>query len=163
VKFGVATAIWQSEADLDGFIEAFEAGTLPRNCWTHASHLGIGAAYALRYDEPEALQRLRNGIRQLNSRHGLENSDTVGYHESLTRFWLAIIRGFLRDYRLVHTRAQRRGAVVAVVKAFKDRRDMFRPYWSFDVLASVEARRAWIPPDLRSLPGTAQPPVESCF
>lgn len=141
----------RTEEELDGFVKAFEAGTLPKQAWTHAAHLTIGGFYIFTYNEEEALSRLRAGICHLNTCHGVENSDTGGYHESLTIFWLTIIGQFLGVYRSVYPGAERRDSIEAVVSVFQDRRDLFRNYWSFNVLTSVQARRSWMAPDLLPL------------
>jgi hypothetical protein len=39
-----------------------------------------------------------------------------------------------------------------LVAEFAPRRDLFREYYSFDVVRSVEARRSWMPPDVKRLP-----------
>ncbi len=41
--------------------------------------------------------------------------------------------------------------VSAAANEFALRRDIFKSYWSFDVVKSIEARREWVPPDLRNL------------
>jgi len=37
--------------------------------------------------------------------------------------------------------------VRCVVKEFGSRRDLFKQYYSFDVVGSREARSRWVPPD----------------
>ena len=50
-----------SDAALEGFIQAFEAGSITKVAWTHSAHLTIGGYYALRSPEAEALDSLRKG------------------------------------------------------------------------------------------------------
>jgi hypothetical protein len=143
--------MWRTNEDLEAFMSAFEALSLPKKDWTHAAHLAVGALYCLRYGEHEALGRLRIGIRRLNESHNVENSDTGGYHETLTRFWLTIISRFLGEYNGRHPQASKLSAVHALVERFGTNAGLFRRYWTYDVVSSVEARRRWIEPDATSL------------
>lgn len=136
-----------TEIELKRFVAAFESGSLPKREWTHAAHLAIGAHYAMTYEAEEAMRRLRAGIRHLNGCHGVENSDTGGYHETITRFWLTVIRRFLRDYDAKRPTAAWAERIGAVVGEFQNRRDLFVGYWTFNIVSSTEARRHWIEPD----------------
>ena len=78
----------ESEPAFTDFLTRFQQGTLPRPLWTHAAHLAIGAWHLLSYDENEAIQRVRTGIRHYNECAGIQNTADSGYHETLTRFWL---------------------------------------------------------------------------
>jgi hypothetical protein len=41
---------------------------------------------------------VRAGILRLNTAHGTPNTDTRGYHETITRAYLVLLAGFARDY-----------------------------------------------------------------
>ena len=47
------------------------------------------------------MERMRAGIIHLNSFHGTPNTDTRGYHETITRFWMD------RVHELYETRGNR--------------------------------------------------------
>lgn len=143
-----------TEAGLDDLLAAFENGRLPKSDWTHAAHLTVAACLAFAVDATEAHARLRRGIRSLNACHGVANTECSGYHETLTQFWLAIVREFLYRRRAATPDMGRVSAVEALVIHFGGRRDLFRDYYSFDVVGSREARQAWVVPDLQVLPYT---------
>jgi len=138
---------FRSEDELDALVAAFEALTLPKVQWTHAMHVTIGGCFYLRHGEAGALARLRPGIRRLNESHGVVNSDTHGYHESLTRLWIALIARFLDEYRALHPRTARAAAIQALAESFGHRSRIFKEYWTSDVTSSREARALWQPPD----------------
>lgn len=123
------------------FVAAWETGVLPKASWTHAAHVAVAACYAVRYGG-EAFERTRNGIIRYNESTGTANSDTSGYHETLTRLWASVIA------RFVAGSADPWKAAMAAVRRFGEDRDLHRLYYSFDVVRSTEARRAWVPPDL---------------
>jgi GNAT superfamily N-acetyltransferase len=137
----------RAEQELDLLVAAFADQTLPKSAWNHAAHLRVACCYLLAYDRPEALRRLRTGIRALNDRHGVANSDSSGYHESLTRLWLALISHFVAEYELLHPLPGRVDLARAIVEAFAGRVALAREYWTFDAIRSVAARRTWIAPD----------------
>jgi hypothetical protein len=131
-----------TEETLARFIRDFEQGTLPRSDWTHAAHLAVAAWYLLALAEPQATEQVRNGIRHYNECAGIPNTTDSGYHETLTRFWLGIVSGFLGRGDRSAGRLQQ---VRRVVAEFGSQRDLYRKFYSFDVVQSREARREWVP------------------
>lgn len=137
-----------NDAELDEFLRGFEEGTYPVKQWTHAAHLAMAGGYLTRMSADEALPFLRERIAAYNVAQGGVNTDSSGYHESLTVFWIKLVAAHLAGLDAAMSRVDK---VRSVVETFAPRRDIFREYWSFDVVKSVEARRSWVPPDLRSL------------
>ncbi len=145
---GSHTGITDTEEHLAGFLSAFEQGTWPKTDWTHAAHITVAACYLLAYPLEEATDRMRSGIRRYNECVGTANTDHSGYHETLTVFWMAIVKACLARLPLETPRLD---AVRAVVAELGAKRDLFKEYYSFDVVKSVEARKKWIEPDLQGL------------
>lgn len=132
---------------VDQTARAFCARTLPKAEWTHYAHLRVGLWHLLQYSEDEALDLLRSRIRALNESHGVANSETGGYHESITRFYVWRIARFLDD--------QGRDRPVqelweALLLECGDKSLPFC-YWSRERLLSPEARLQWLEPDLEPL------------
>ena len=139
-----------SEPAFAEFIDQFELGTLPKPIWTHGAHLAVGAWYLVTFPEDIAIGRVRKGIRHYNECVGTQNTADSGYHETLTLFWLGIIVGQLSELPDASRRLtlQEKLMVIRnVVEKFGGQRDLFRQYYSFDVVASREARAGWVPPD----------------
>lgn len=128
------------------FVAAWESGTLPREAWSHAAHVAIGACYAVRFGDA-ALNRTRESILRYNAAVGVENTDTSGYHETLTRFWATVLAGTVRGC------ADEWQAACRAVERYGEDRDLHTLFYSFDVVHSVEARRRWIAPDVRAWRG----------
>ena len=130
-----------SDEAFSAFVAAWELGTLPHGQWSHAAHVSIGACYAVRHGDA-ALAKIREGILRYNDAVGTANTASSGYHETLTRFWAAVIAdavaGFASEWQAARHAVQR----------FGDDRDLPRRCYSFDVVRSVEARRTWVAPDL---------------
>lgn len=125
----------------DDFVERWEAGRLPKREWTHAAHVAAGACYVVRYGD-RAAEELRRGIKRHNAAVGTLDTETSGYHETLTRFWAGVVSRFIQgttDPWIAATRA---------VEGLGETRDLHRLYYSFDVVRDTRARAAWVPPDL---------------
>lgn len=147
-----ATAIAKSEtyssfAEVKKVIEAFEAGTLPRANWTHAAHLTVAFWYLVCYPLPEATARIMAGILRYNESQGVKQTKEGGYHETLTLFWIHVVRQHL-------TTATLDAHLVALLNDLISRCDMRLPlaYYSREFLFSWDARLQWREPDLKALP-----------
>ncbi|HEY9136707.1 MAG TPA: hypothetical protein VIM67_00425 [Terriglobus sp.] len=132
-----------TEAALYGLVQAFEVGTLPKVQWTHAAHVAMGSHYVFLLGEADALTTMRRRVRVYNEAVGTINSTTSGYHETLTRFWIAVLA---RLY-VVHPTTLELAFVQQAVSLYGGRRDLHGAFYEFDVVKSVEARQAWIAPD----------------
>ena len=98
----------RSEAELDDLIDAFEAGMVPRGEWTHRAHLSMALVYLLRYGDDLGPARIRSGILHHNAALNIEQTPTSGYHETITRFYIRVVQGFLRSAEC-HAGAARAG------------------------------------------------------
>ena len=138
---------WPTELELQDLIARFQNATLPASEWTHQAHLVTGLWHVTMFNEVDALNHVRAGIRRLNTAHGTPNTDTRGYHETITRSYLVLLAGFARDH------ADVRGAALAqaLLNSPLAQREALLKYYSKDLLMSVTARRGWVEPDLQSL------------
>ena len=124
---------------------AFIAVALPKSEWTHHAHLAVGT-WQVNADGPEqALATLRTGIRQLNDAHGTANSDSGGYHETITRAYVVLIAEFLG--RAEASDGKLAAHVQALLASPLASRAALLAFYSKSRLFSVEARRDWVEPD----------------
>ncbi|MBI3207509.1 MAG: hypothetical protein HYZ37_01240, partial [Candidatus Solibacter usitatus] len=86
-----------SDETLRSFIARFETGLIPGAEWTHASHVAMAGAYLLRMPAADALELVRKGILNLNAQNKVQETILRGYHESITRVWLATCDAFLQE------------------------------------------------------------------
>jgi len=129
--------------------EGLLSRTLPREEWTHEAHLGATTYLTLRHPEIDLDSELPGIIRSYNESVGGVNSDTEGYHDTITRAYLRGIRLFLEEAdvsRPIHE------LVNELLMSPMGRRDWPLRFWSKERLMSVEARRSWMEPDLGSMP-----------
>ena len=133
---------FDTEESLDCFLAAFEDGTWPSADWKHGHHLVMAACYVFAHGRDAALERARANIPKYNEALGGKNSANSGYHETLTVFWID------RVAETIPKAGSRVNAVRHVVIALAAKRDLWREYYSFDIVKSTEARARYIPPDL---------------
>ena len=138
----------RSNQDIESFIKEFEARTLDKTLWTHEAHLVVAIWYASTYGFETALQLVRENIRLYNEAVGGRNTDTEGYHESITRFWLLVASDFIKNHRSQSI------AVVCedFIASDKAHRNYPLRFYSKERLFSVEARKTWVAPDLKEVP-----------
>jgi hypothetical protein len=136
-----------SNADIDRIGRALLDRSLPKVEWTHAAHFAA-AFWLLRQPDRNAARDMPGFIRAYNEACGVANSDTSGYHETITVASLRAATAWL-DGRPDEPLA----ALLAAFLATRfGRSDWLYAYWSKALLFSVEARRVWVAPDLAPLP-----------
>ena len=128
-----------NERDATRLVDEFERLRLPKPQWTHEAHLVVCRATLQGLDPAGALAHLRGAIRAYNDATGVANTDTSGYHETLTAYYVGAVDAaapLSLDGLLAHPACTRTAPLT---------------HWSRARLFSVEARRAWVEPDLEPL------------
>lgn len=140
---------FHSDAEIAHVGEGLVARSLPRPEWTHEAHLAATTYLLLKRPDIDVDQELPGIIRRYNESVGGVNSDSEGYHETITRAYLHGIRLFLEES---DTSEPLHELVNALLLAQMGRRDWPLRFWSKDGLMSVEARRIYVEPDLAAMP-----------
>ena len=149
------TAKYWTLGEIEGLIQAFENCTLPRSEWTHQAHLIVALWYLTHYSQPEATNCIRVSeaaslklrIQQYNLAQGIKTTKDSGYHETITLFWIEIVRRYLSV-------ATANGSLVDIANGLIDSCGNPRlplEYYSRELLMSWDARRSWVEPDLKPL------------
>jgi hypothetical protein len=121
--------------------------SLPKAEWTHEAHLRAGLWHVLQHGAPAALELLRARISRYNESVGTANTDTSGYHETITRFYVTVIDRFLGAHDAA---APIDDLAAQLIAEHGDRRLPLRCY-SESRLFSPVARRSWVEPDIKSI------------
>lgn len=141
----IATGL--SDADIERIARGVISRTLPKPEWTHAAHFAA-ALWVLTRPELDAARDMPGLIRAYNAATGVANTDTEGYHETITQASLRAARARLDarpDTALSWVLAD-------LLASDLGRSDWLLRHWSRDVLFSPKARREWVGPDLQALP-----------
>ena len=138
-----------SDAEIERIGESLIARTLPRPEWTHEAHLAATAWLLLRRPDIDLDSELPGLIRRYNESVGGVNSDSEGYHETITRLFLHGVRLFLKEADADQPLHQ---LVNELLLSPMGRRDWPLRFYSPERLFSAEARREFVDPDLSALP-----------
>ena len=122
--------------------------SLPKPCWTHAAHFATALWLIACRQDLDASRAMPGFIRAYNEATGVANTDTDGYHETITQASLRAARSFL----LLNPGRSLFETCNALMASPLGRSDWLLVYWSRALLFSVEARRRWVEPDLKPLP-----------
>jgi hypothetical protein len=141
--------LFTSDAEIARLGEGLVARTLARPEWTHEAHLAATTYLLLKRPDIDLDAELPGLIRRFNESVGGVNSDTEGYHETITRAYLRGVRLFLEE---AASNEPLHDLVNELLLSPMGRRDWPLRFWSKDRLMSVEARRNYVEPDLAALP-----------
>ena len=138
-----------TEADIERVAAGVLARTHPYPEWTHAAHFAA-ALWLLRH--PEVL-RAHGGmepvIRRYNDAVGVPNTTTRGYHATITE---ASLRASAQALAEAGPAAPLAPVLAALLTSPLGHSRWLLSHWSEPRLMSIEARRAWLEPDLDALP-----------
>ncbi|HYI40427.1 MAG TPA: hypothetical protein VE053_08930 [Allosphingosinicella sp.] len=129
--------------------EGLLACALRREEWTHEAHLAACCWLVAERPDIAPERELPDLIRRFNESVGGVNSDSEGYHETVTQCFIRAVRVYL-------ARVDPALPLVAKVNGLlcskEGRRDWPSGFYDPATLFSREARLAWVEPDLAALP-----------
>ena len=136
-----------TDTDIEHIALGVMERTLPKAAWTHEAHFAAALFMLARHGD-EAFAMMPGLIRAYNEATNTPNTDTGGYHETITQASLRAARAVLRE---------REGAMLSEALADLMAREFGRSgwllaYWRRETLFSPAARRAWVEPDVQALP-----------
>jgi len=141
--------LFTSDAEIEHLGEGLIARSLSKDEWTHEAHLAATTYLLLKRPDIDLDKELPSLIRRFNDSVGGVNSDTEGYHETITQAFLRGVRLFLEA---ADEREPLHNLVNELLLSPMGRRDWPLRFWSKDRLMSVEARRQFVEPDLAAMP-----------
>jgi hypothetical protein len=125
----------------------FKLCTLPKEQWNHSAHVKVAYLHLQRHTLDETIPILRAGIKALNKAHGVVDTPTRGYHETMTQAWLRVIAAKINQSvpadsaeTFLQSQPQLRQS------------NLLQTYYSQPWLMSAEAKAQFVEPDLAPLP-----------
>ena len=142
------TLFYADDAAIERLARAVLDCTLPKAEWTHAAHFATALWLMRNQPGQDLTTAMPPIIRAYNEASGTPNTDTSGYHETITQASLAAARRMLaaREALPLHD------VVDQLMASPLGRSDWLLAYWSRERLFSVEARREWVQPDAAVFP-----------
>ena len=130
---------FKNDAELSELVRMFETCEIHPGDFKHYHHLAVALWYLKHFPYEEASEKMRGGIQRLAAAYGKK-----GYHETITIFWLKLVRGFLSNTgsrEAVFQSANKLGAEYC--------KNVIGDYYSEETLAS--GKHEWVEPDLKAL------------
>lgn len=137
---------YETDDEIEAVAHGFESCTTMPSEFNHRAHLTVALSYlhSSRLTIPEATARMRAGLYRFLDRHGI---DRRKYNETVTLFWIKLVRSFLDRTDTTRTLAE---IANEMLESIGDPQLIFS-YYSKEHLSSDEARRMWIEPDVKPL------------
>jgi hypothetical protein len=135
---------YRDQTEIESVVRGFESCTTAKDDFSHASHLTVAVFYLYNLSETEATEKMRAGLLRFLNHHGI---GPAKYHETLTVFWIKILRAFLVQ---LDPETPLLEMTNKSLERFSDSHLVF-DYYSTAVLQSNEARAAWRNPDIKQL------------
>jgi hypothetical protein len=138
--------MFTSDLEIIRIGEGVRDRTLPKRDWTHPAHIAA-AVWVLNLYGDRSDDILPELIRAYNVATGVQNTDQEGYHHTITLASLRAVRAIVSGLD-----GPLSAQTNTVLTAGYDRPDWLMRHYTKACLFSVQARRAWVEPDLDPLP-----------
>ena len=132
-----------SEED-DRFRNAFESQQIEPAAFDHAAHVRLAYVYLCENSVDGAVAKMKGSLLAFLTHLG---ADLSKYHETITRAWVMAVDHFMNQSSDCASCAD----LVRINPQLLDSKIMLTHY-SADVLFSAEARRAFVEPNVQSIP-----------
>ncbi len=136
-----------SSQEIEDLVISFSEKLLPKKYWTHEAHVLVALWHNWNFELELAFDEVKRKIIAYNDFVGTKNTDSSGYHESLTRFWMFYTKGFLNKGNY-GTLSEAANAFLCSEESLKN---LPLSYYSGELLFSKEARLNWIDGDIRQI------------
>lgn len=134
---------FRATREIEELVAGFESCTVPPGEFDHGAHLAVALWYLSQLPAPLAETRMRAGLQRYTAHHNAVHK----YNETVTLFWLKLVRRFLERADAGHSLAKRACELVA---AYNNPKLVF-DYFSRELINRTETKASWVEPDLRPL------------
>ena len=134
---------YRSEREIEELVESFESCAVAPAEFDHGAHLAVALWYLSRLPYADATARMREGLHRY-TRH---NNAEANYNETLTIFWLKLVRRFLAQADAARPLTERANELIVTYGSSK----LAFEYYSRELVQTPEAKASWVEPDLRPL------------
>lgn len=133
--------------DDETFLKQFESTAWPKAEWHHRQHIKVAYLYLRRYPLDVASIKISERIQAYNKAHGVAESLTSGFHETMTQAWLRLVHFTLCEYGP----ADNADAFFDQNPQLSEKR-VLRFFYTRERFLTPEAKATFVEPDLTPLP-----------
>lgn len=134
--------------EAEKLVAAFENCTLDKDDWSHEAHLLAGMKMCILHKE-NAYVEMKKRVIHFNEAVGTINSESSGYHETITHYWIVILHDFCKKNNISTFNQVAVDTLLFAEELTK--RNSFLEYYSKDLIMSSKARLELVEPDLKIL------------
>lgn len=131
----------------DELLAALESCTLPVDQWNHRAHVRAAYLFAVGRSFSPALARVRAAIKAYNKATDTPEALDRGYHETMTHAFVWLICAAIEQSG---PHADSDAFCAAHPELLS--KSALREYYSHERIMTWQAKREFVPPDLRPLP-----------
>ena len=133
---------YRDEKEIAALVASFESGTISRSDWRHAEHLTVALYYTRHHNFETALRKMRSGIFNLLESFGVDLTNEMPYHETLTVFWMRTV--------FVFGGSKNGAAMAEIANELVEKFDKDYPlrFYSRELLFSDRARAEFVEADV---------------
>ena len=133
---------FKTDNEIRDLVESFEACSFHPSEFRHYQHLSVALWYVWHLPFADAETRMKAGIRRLAQTYG-----KMGYHETITVFWLRLVAAFAARAEVGPSLAEVANRLIVEC----DNKELIYDYYSRESIESAKAKAEWVEPDLRKL------------
>jgi len=133
---------FNNDEEIIDLVRRFESCEINPAEFRHYQHLTVALWYVREFPYDIATEKLCSGIKKLAAAYGKN-----GYHETITLFWLMVIRDFVANSNSIASVSDLANRLIASYSA----KNLISEYYSADLLAAEQAKQGWVEPDLKRL------------
>ena len=135
---------YRTAREIEEVVAGFESCVLPPAEFDHGAHLAVALWYLMQLPDAEtAAGRMREGLR----RYTTHNNAQAAYNETLTLFWLKLVRHFLVQAKAARPLVERANELLLTYQSAQ----LAFEYYSRELIQTPEAKTSWVKPDLKPL------------
>jgi hypothetical protein len=137
---------YKSDDEIKALVHGFEDCSTRPSQFNHRAHLVVALSYLHLYklSVSEATERMRAGLYRFLDHYG---EDRQVYNETITLFWIKLVRSFLDRTDAIRPVADIANELIAAC----GNSQLIYSYYTKERLLSDEAKKQWIEPDLKGM------------
>jgi hypothetical protein len=140
---GEARKRYLCDREIEELVEGFESCAVSPAEFDHGAHLAVALWYLSQLPPAAATERMRAGLH----RYTTHNNAQANYNETLTLFWLKLVRRFLARADAAQSLAERANELLKTYGSSK----LAFEYYSRALVQTPQAKASWVDPDLKPL------------
>lgn len=136
--------LYNSEDEIAAVVQGFESCTTAATDFTHLAHVTVAVWYLSRSTVAETIELMRAGLFRFLDHHKI---DRQKYHETLTVFWVRLVRQYLDERDTTLSLLDLTNKLLESLGSST----VVNEYYSHERLWRDDARHQWIEPDRKQL------------